>query len=309
MRTLSTTWTGWKRLAPAVILAFLATAPQSASAQTTEADVSITLEVQPMSPFFHEEIDAVLTLEGTGDPIDNVAVEVFGDCDGLFLGPNEVSGDGDTTLEIGEQWSYTCESRVFHGVINIEVSGMSGGETVTGSGGIQYGAPFPIDGELVLSTTNVQVGEAVTWTITVGNPASYPLIDVVAEIRLLYDGQTFPVPFEPMTGPVETDGNGNDILDPGETWEYSYSSPIVADSRAEVTVSAAPDGAPLTRFQSTFESDVVTLQAISSTTSVPSQGGATLPFTGVDDESHFLVLAILALMAGIGLVAVTRSQG
>jgi hypothetical protein len=308
MRTLSTTRTRWNVLAPAIVLALLATAPLSASAQVADADVSIRLEVQPTSPFFQEEIDAVLTLEGTGDPIEGLTFETFGDCDGLFTGPNEVSGNGDSILESGEQWEYTCEGPVFHGVINIELSGMTGGETVTASGGIQYGAPFPISGELASSTTNVQVGEEVAWTIVVGNLGSYSLIDVIAEIRLLYENQGFPVPFDPMTGPVERDGNGDDVLDPGETWEYSYSSEIVADSRAEVNVAAAPDGAPLTRFVSTFESAVVTLQPVTSTTSMTPQSGSTLPFTGVDDEPHFLVLAMLLLMAGIGLVAATRTR-
>lgn len=226
------------------------------------------------------------------------------DCEGLFAGPTEVSGDGDATLELGEQWTYTCDTIAFHGLINVEVSGTSGGETVTAAGGVEFGAPLPIGGTLVASTISAEVDEVVTWTITVENLGPYPLIDVVAEARIIFDGQTGPVPYDPMTGPVEISGNGDANLDPGEIWEFSYSATIFTDSPAEVTIAAAPDGAPLTRFVSTFESAVGALDAAPPRTSPPSE----LPLTGSDSDAYLLPVALLALLAGIGTVAAARSR-
>ena len=66
-------------------------------------------------------------------------------------------------------------------------------------------------------------GDSVTFTFTVTNPGTVGLSNVTVDDDKCAN----------VTGPVEQDGNEDDVLDPGETWVYSCTMPIPAHAGDE----------------------------------------------------------------------------
>jgi hypothetical protein len=116
------------------------------------------------------------------------------------------------------------------------------------------GAPFPFTIEVSTSTSEVHEGEEAAWEVLVGNDGPYAIVGVDGAARLNGSG-----PYSPMDGPVEQSGNGDDLLDPGELWEYAYSEVLWQDSYVSVSISGAPVHSPGTGIGSHAESDVVTV--------------------------------------------------
>ena len=80
-------------------------------------------------------------------------------------------------------------------------------------------------------------GQEVTYTYKVTNPGDDPLSGVVVE-----DDQC-----DPISGPTELTGNGDDVLDPGEEWEYSCSMALSVDTVNVATATGtASSGEPIT---------------------------------------------------------------
>ena len=237
----------------AVLIGVAFTAVLPVSAQDTA--IGLTVTVEPAAPYFGAPADFTITVEANGGPVSDVTVQIEHDC-AAANGPTELSGNGDDILEPGEQWEYTCHTDfVLHGIVLVTVTGIddAGGE-VSESLPFDYGAPFPFSIELATSTPEVNQGDEVTWEVLVGNDGPYAIIGVEGRARLNRSG-----PYSSMTGPVEKSGNGDDLLDPGELWEYRYSAVLWQDSFVSVGISGDREDSPGTHFGSNAESDVVTV--------------------------------------------------
>ena len=237
----------------AVFIGFVFTAALPVAAQDTT--IGLTVAVEPEAPFFGAPADFTITVEANGGPVSDVTVEIEHDCNAAS-GPTKLSGNGDDILDPGEQWEYTCHFNfVFHGVVSVTVTGIddAGGE-VSESLFFDYGAPFPFSIEVATSTPEVNQGDEVTWEVLVGNDGPYAIIGVDGDARLNRSG-----PYSPMEGPVEKNGNGDDVLDPGELWEYGYTAVLWQDGFVEVWIRGDPEHSPGAHFGSNAESDVVTV--------------------------------------------------
>jgi putative cell wall-binding protein len=185
---------------------------------------------------------------------------VLDDCRGTFTDPVEVIGNGDTVLEPGELWEYTCNTTfVFHGMVGAIVTGRdSGGGEISASAHLDYGAPVPFNVQVVPSAASVVAGSDVVWTTTIGNDGPYSIMNVRCEIRIMY-GQPGPIPYWPLTL-FEVDGNGDALLDPGERWRCIHTSTVYEESYADVTYSGAAVHAPGSGFGRSARSAIVTIR-------------------------------------------------
>lgn len=84
----------------------------------------------------------------------------------------------------------------------------------------------------------VAVGDTVTWTYLVTNPGNVPLANAI-----LVDDSGTPLDpsddFNPVF--VTGDDNDDDLLDPGETWVYTFSGPALPGQYANVAIVTGVD--------------------------------------------------------------------
>ncbi len=149
------------------------------------------------------------------------------------LGP-EPGGDINSNglLDPGETWVYSCTAVLTEDTVNLA--------TLTGEDSL--GNPQEPDSDLaavdvirpaiqVLKTADPEVilaGGLVDYRFEVRNPGDDPLSDVS-----LSDDRC-----APLSGPEPGgDANGNGLLDPGETWVYTCSRTVNADTLNQVTAS------------------------------------------------------------------------
>jgi hypothetical protein len=280
----------------AVLIGFVFAAALPVGAQDTT--IGLTVAVEPEAPYFGAPADFTITVEANGGALSEVTVQIEHDCN-VAVGPIEVTGNGDDILEPGERWEYTCHTDfVFHGVVLVTVTGNddSGGEVSEWSM-FDYGAPFPFSIEVATPTPEVIEGDEVIWEVLVGNDGPYAIIGVDGDARLNRSG-----PYSPMEGPVEKNGNGDDVLDPGELWEYSYTAVLWQDSFVEVSISGDPEHSPGTHFGSHAESDVVTVVP-----GPPSPGSVSPGSVVLFDPDDVEVFVVDVNAAGDGFTAAVTS--
>ncbi len=156
-----------------------------------------------------------------------------------FVGGDE---NGNELLDPGETWTFTASTLVTAGqYTNIgTVTGNSpDGRVVTDDDpSNHFGAAPAINIEKLTNGEDADtgfgpilpVGSMATFTYLVTNPGNVPLADIVVT-----DDQGLPVTF------VGGDENGNDLLDPGETWTFTASTLITAGQYTNIgTVAGTP---------------------------------------------------------------------
>jgi hypothetical protein len=275
-----------------VLIGFVLAAALPVSAQATT--IGIAVAVEPDAPYFGAPANFTITLEVSGGTLSEVAVQIEHDCN-TANGPIEVIGNGDDILEPGEQWEYMCHTDlVFHGVLHVTVSGVDGvAGDVSEFFRFDYGASFPFVVEVATSALEVYEGEDVTWDVLVGNDGPYAIVDIHAEPRLNGSG-----PYSSMAGPVEKNGNSDDVLDPGEFWEYHWSAVLWHDSFVEISYGGAPEHSPGTGFGSQVASDAVTVISGPRPAEAADGGGTTTTTAGGEDTTTTTVAAPTAVDTG-----------
>jgi hypothetical protein len=81
---------------------------------------------------------------------------------------------------------------------------------------------------------SIEVGEPVVWTYVVTNPGTVPL----ANVTVVDDQEVVPVY-------IDGDTNGDDLLDPGETWTYEAPGTSVAGQYANIATATGTDSLDL----------------------------------------------------------------
>ena len=171
--------------------------------------------------------------------IDDVVIS-----DEVALTPVFTGGDsnGDGLLDPGEVWTYEASSIAIEGQYGnvVTVTGRDlFRDDVNDSDPSHY---IGIVSEIVIEkATNgedadtspgptIESGEPIVWTYVVSNPGTVPL----ANVTVTDDRGEIPVY-------VDGDTNGDDLLDPGETWTYEASGTAVAGQYANVATATGTD--------------------------------------------------------------------
>ena len=193
-------------------------------------------------------------------------------------GPDGPGGNNDTILDVGETWTYSCSVSISQNTTNAA--------TVTGTplNPNDGNNPFPTPNPPVTATDNAEVttidpqlsltkeadqsvvfpGTTVTYTYTAKNEGDTDLRNDTANPGWLTDDRCSPVgsvsanPDKIGDGvpsvPVNAgDVNGDDLLNPEETWRFACSADISVDTLntatmlAQPLVGGQPQGTPLER--------------------------------------------------------------
>lgn len=314
-----TYWTGRFQLDPAappgpVSAALLVGASNDADAANNRAvwnlevtapppgALDLSVSVDPPTPFLGGAADYTVVVTGAGGEIAELVVQLEIDCSDLGERV-EVAGDADDLLEPGDEWHYTCHTDAIEmGFVAATARGVDEhGDTVEES--VHFNAGIhPFDVQIISPAGQVSAGEEATWQFLITNLAPYSIVDVRAEARVLYEGRRPPIPYETMAGPVEVNGNGDDLLDPGEQWAFSFTAYLWTDSSLHWTVGGVPAHAPWVATVGTAGSSaIVAVLAPPPTTQPP----AVLPYTGAES----LPLAVIGLLCvALGTLAAGRRR-
>ena len=177
-----------------------------------------------------DSVTYTFDVTNTGDdPLSNIVV--LDDKCSPLSGPVKSGGDADALLETGELWPYSCIRAISATDTNTaSATGTdSKGGTVTDTSSVTVNVITPlIDIAKAVDRPVVLAGATVVYTMTVTNPGNTTLQNVVVS-----DPQC-------SAAPVRTGGdtNTNNLLETTETWTYTCSSVIIADTTNTVTVTA-----------------------------------------------------------------------
>ncbi|MDN4471957.1 DUF7507 domain-containing protein [Demequina zhanjiangensis] len=173
----------------------------------------------------------VTLAEGTVESLN--AVSVTDDRCAPVEGPTAGDTNGDSVLDDGETWIFTCTTTLDETTTNIaEASGTDRlGNLVTDDAEATVDVIDPaIAVDKTADPTVVSPGDEVTYSFEVTNPGNDPLSDVT-----IIDNKCSPlVPASGEPNPGDTNGDG--LLDPGETWTYTCTTVVEDDVTNEVVV-------------------------------------------------------------------------
>ena len=207
----------------AVAALFVGTGPDTASAA---ASIDVVVATTSSPTFWLEDRSYVVTVINDGD-------EVVSDLSGFAATPEApafagdfgsamvVTGNADDLLDPGEQWQYEVTVPTLS-TWTFTVEGTTGGEALRAfaSGETEpFSAafPYPATLEIVNDSGPYPSGSPVEFPVTVTNDADFPL---TLDCDQVVDDVARSAPGEPI-GPPETSGDGDAILDPGETWTWT----------------------------------------------------------------------------------------
>jgi uncharacterized repeat protein (TIGR01451 family) len=253
---------------------------------------------------------------GTGDvPLANVTLTDD------TLGPitSFTGDDGNLLLDPGETWIYTQTATAGAGqqtntAIVTGEDTTNPGTTVTDDNPANYFGDAPainivklVNGQDADTPTGPQVpvGSTLTFTYVVTNPGNVPLSNVVVSDDTLGTITSF------------IGDNGDNLLDPTETWTYTQTAIAVAGQHTNVGTVTAQDAStgatvsdnnPANYFGP--EADLSVLKTVSNPT--PNVGDTityTVTLTDVGPDAATNVLVTDVLPAGLSGIAATVTQG
>jgi uncharacterized repeat protein (TIGR01451 family) len=197
------------------------TAEATASVEVINPDITIEKTAAPATIYARDPVTYTYLVSNPGDdPLGDVVVS-----DDKCAPVTLIGGDtnGDDLLDVGETWTYQCATS-----LSVDTTNTA---TVTGDD--------PIDGEVrdedtasvdvinpdialekTADATTIYAGDTVTYTYVVTNPGDDPLSSVSVS-----DDKCAPV-----SGPSEISGDGDDLLDPGEVWQYTCATALTEDT-------------------------------------------------------------------------------
>jgi uncharacterized repeat protein (TIGR01451 family) len=218
----------------------MVTASDNASVDILRPGISLTKTVNPTVVHEGDDITYTFTVTNTGNtPLSDVILT-----DDMVDAITYVSGDdnGDKILDMPEMWTFTAIYTTGPDdpetlVNNAEVSGMDAlglSVNATDSATVTVIKPFvPTPGINMVKeadSSQVYVGETITYTFTVTNTGNVPLSDVYIDDNMINDDILF----------VGGDDNSDGYLDVTETWifrafhEACYCDPNPLENIAEV---------------------------------------------------------------------------
>ncbi len=168
----------------------------------------------------------------------------LGDCTEADLnGPTELIGNADDILDPGEVWDWYCAYAGYGdwGAMYIQARALPPtGSEVTAVGHLEYSFVDPLDMVVVVSQDQVAPGGTATWTVTLTNPSGIEAVSVLIEVRENGLGS-----YTQYRSPgAEVVGDGDDVFELGEIWQYTYAGAIWVDTYLEVAGSYAPAWSP-----------------------------------------------------------------
>lgn len=177
------------------------------------------------------------SIAGDGTPVRDVSLSDPG-CDSPLSGPTKASGGAPDptpdTLDPGDSWVWTCMSTITTTTTNTATatgvdSRVGSPVAATASADVKVVRP----GIALTKTVDRPVvvpGTVVTWTVTATLAAELiPLDQVVL---------TDPRCDSPLAGPVHAGGDGDAVLEPGETWTWTCTTRITVETLNTARVTA-----------------------------------------------------------------------
>ncbi len=186
----------------------------------------------------------------------------WGDCAPESVsGPVERLGNNDEVLEPGEIWDWYCGQPTWNlwEAMYFEASGApNGGARVSALDKVEYSVLSAIYATVTVSATSVEPGDEVTWTILLHNPSSLHCARAYVGVREHgHGGHTY------LNDPdLVLVGDSDDEFEPGEQWQYEYTTELWSDTYLEVTTHYSPDFSPqmtATSFGSIFSETVTVI--------------------------------------------------
>jgi hypothetical protein len=216
------------------LVAVLTLPDGAAPASTASMDVTMTATG---SEFIMGPVRADVLVTNTGtEPLRTLVVADDGSGQALCLhsritGPDHLVGNFDEVLDPGDQWMYGCDGQN-RGTIEywVDVSATtSTGASVSATDTIRYQGAWPVAITAATSTASVTSGDIVQWVIDVTNVADFALGFQELQVAVNYPEKPSPYEFDQLGLPDIAGADGNDSLDPGETWTWNYSAPVTVD--------------------------------------------------------------------------------
>ena len=180
-----------------------------------------------------------------------------------------ISGDtnGDSKLDTGEAWIYRCMQTVSQTVTNTATAhghadGQDAYDTALATVVVGAAVPPPLIAIVKVPSRLTPFpfgGGDVSYTYTVTNPGVVALHDVAVT-----DDKCAPVSF------VSGDTNGNNLLEPGESWTYTCQTHISASTRNTATAKGTGNG--LTAIDYAFATVLVAAPGLPNTGLPPEYG-------------------------------------
>lgn len=204
-----------------------------------------------------------------------------------------VSGDtnGNGKLDPHENWKYTCTTTLSKTTTNTAIAtgysddGFHQASIATAIATVVVGAPItpPLINIVKVPSRLTPFpygGGAVTYTYTVTNPGVVPMHNIVVT-----DNKCVPVTY------VSGDANGNNLLDPGETWMYTCETNVPVSTMDTAMAAGSANGFTATGYA--FATVLVATPGLPNTGFPPK--GNDIPW-GIAILVGFLVLVSTSLM-------------
>ena len=199
----------------------------SATVQTIAPAIGLAKVAAPVIVAPGQAVTYTFTVTNAGDdPLSAINLSDDQCAPVLFEG-----GDlnGNTLLDLSEQWVYTCSAPASADLTNVAT--VTGVDSLDGVVSAQASANVNVISPAIglsksVDPATIYAGQTVTYTFTVTNPGDDPLVGVV-----LSDDQCAPINFD------GGDLNSDSVLDLAESWVYTCSASVAADLTNTATVS------------------------------------------------------------------------
>jgi len=254
-------------------------------------DSVVTMTADKYWIYTEQEVKLTISEENTGYlPLTEVHVELFADGAKIntltHASASPTVGNGDNVLEPGEIWTWTVnrtitDDTVFeavgHGLdpSEVDITPANGFDKERDEITVDLLAP-DTEVDVASSLGTVYQGQSFVLTIMETNTGQDPLTD--AYVELFANGSSFALLYASSATP--SNGDTDDILDPGETWTWTVNRSIASDTTF-VAVGHGRDAAGLDiTYDNGFPQERKEI-----TVTVICPNPATVVTIGADDES------------------------
>jgi uncharacterized membrane protein len=250
---------------------------------TIDPDTLVDIDASPYLIYAGESVDLDVSEKNTGDdPLTNVSVTVTGGGLNVTLDENTAgwSSDGnlDDVLDPGETWSWTIldvavSADTTFTAIGTGTDSLGGTVTVPDYEGEEdtvdvyvIGPNTTVTIDTVGSVYLVHEGDTVNLDVSEKNTGDDPLTNVSVTVT----GGGLNVTLDENTAGWSSDVNGDDVLDPGETWSWTISSNAITSQTTFTATGTGTDslGGTVTVPDYENEEDSVVVDVIGPNTTV-----------------------------------------